>query len=43
MGFTERGKKLNKANDEFYATLKKLNKSEQKEFLCLITKNYLIG
>ncbi len=40
---TKRGKKLEKANDEFYKTLKKLNKSEAKEFLILIMKSYFIG
>ena len=43
MNLTKRGKKLEKANDEFYKTLTKLNRSEQKEFLILLIKNYFIG
>lgn len=39
---TIRGQKLAKANDEFYKILKKLSRSEQEEFLYLITKNYFI-
>ena len=43
MNLTKRGKKLEKANNEFYKTLGKLNMSEQKEFLILIIKSYFIG
>lgn len=40
---TIRGQKLEKANDKFYEILKKLSRSEQEEFLYIITKNYFIA
>ena len=43
INLTKRGKNLEKANDEFYKILKKLEHIEQKEFLLLITKYYLVG